>query len=101
MIASFLLSFTDWDYISPTFNVVGAQNYKDILSSDAFWQALKNTLLFGLGTVVPTLIFGFLMAILIDKIRRGKELIQGFLFAPWITPMVAMSIVWSLSLIHI
>lgn len=95
MIASFLLSFTDWDYISPTFNVVGAQNYKDILSSDAFWQALKNTLLFGLGTVVPTLIFGFLMAILIDKIRRGKELIQGFLFAPWITPMVAMSIVWS------
>ena len=95
MIASFLLSFTDWDYISPTFNVVGAQNYKDILSSDAFWQALKNTLLFGLGTVVPTLIFGFLMAILIDKFRRGKELIQGFLFAPWITPMVAMSIVWS------
>ena len=52
-------------------------------------------MLFGLGTVVPTLLFGFLMAILIDKIRRGKELIQGFLFAPWITPMVAMSIVWS------
>ncbi|WP_300408664.1 sugar ABC transporter permease [Lagierella sp.] len=95
MIVSLLLSFTDWDYISPKFNVVGISNYTDILQSGAFWQAFKNTILFGLGTVLPTLIIGFLMALLIEKIRRGKEIFQGLLFAPWITPMVAMSIVWS------
>ncbi len=95
MIVSLLLSFTDWDYISPKFNVVGINNYIDILKSSAFWQAFKNTILFGLGTVVPTLIIGFLMALLLQNLRRGKEIFQGFLFAPWITPMVAMSIVWS------
>ncbi len=40
---------------------------------------------------------GFLVYIVLPLIPLlvGKELIQGFLFAPWITPMVAMSIVWS------
>lgn len=95
MTVSLMLSFTDWDYISPHFNIVGIQNYKDILGSASFWQAFTNTILFGFGTVVPTLAIGFLMALMIDKIRRGREIFQGFLFAPWITPMVAMSIVWS------
>lgn len=95
MIVSFLLSFTDWNYVSPDFNIVGAENYRYILSSPSFWQAFKNTVVFGLGTVVPTLIIGFLMALMIQSLTRYREIFQGFLFAPWITPMVAMSIVWS------
>lgn len=95
MLVSFFLSFTDWDYISPTFNFVAIKNYTDILKNDDFWQAFKNTIVFGLGTVLPTMILGFLMALLIDRLRRGKEIFKGFMFAPWITPMVAMSIVWS------
>lgn len=95
MIVSFLLSFTDWDYISPNYNIVGIENYREILKSSSFWQAFNNTFFFGLGTVVPTLIIGFLMALLIKNVSKVREIFQGFLFAPWITPMVAMSIVWS------
>lgn len=95
MLVSFFLSFTDWDYISPRFNIVGIENYVDILQSESFWQALRTTIIFGLGTVIPTLVLGFLLALLIKNIRKGKEVFQGFLFSPWITPMVAMSIVWS------
>lgn len=95
MIISFMISFTDWDYISPKFNIIGLKNYSEILKSSEFWQALKNTILFGFGTVCPTLIFGFLMALIIEKVKKGKDIFQGFLFSPWITPMVAMSIVWS------
>jgi len=95
MIVTFLISFTDWNYVSPNFNVVELENYKTILTMSSFWQALKNTLVFGVGTVVPTLAFGFIFAIFLQGDFRGKVIYQGFLFSPWITPMVAMSIVWS------
>lgn len=95
LLVSFYISLTNWDYISPSYDVVGLTNYSRILSSKSFYDALRHTLLFGLGTVIPTLVIGFYLALLLTKQRRGKSIFQAFLFAPWITPMVAMSIVWS------
>ncbi|MDD7305764.1 MAG: sugar ABC transporter permease [Peptoniphilaceae bacterium] len=95
MIVSFLISFTDWDYISPNYNLVNFSNYSEILSSGEFLQALKNTVVFGFATVIPTLILGFIFALLLEGNIKFKSLFKSFLFSPWITPMVAMSIVWS------
>lgn len=95
MVTSLVISFTDWDYISPSFSLIGTKNYSSILTDTMFYSALKNTLVFGLGTVAPTLVLGFCLALLLDGYRRKKAVFQAFLFAPWITPMVAMSIVWS------
>ena len=95
MLASLLISFTNWNYVSPNFDLVGVENYKYILQDNFFWQALKNTLVFGIGTVVPVLFFGFVFALFLQGNFRGKVIYQGFLFSPWVTPMVAMSIVWS------
>lgn len=95
MLASLFISLTDWDYISTNFRLVGTANYGEILTDASFYSALKNTLVFGLGTVLPTLILGFFLALLLDRHREKKAGYQAFLFAPWITPMVAMSIVWS------
>lgn len=89
------ISFTDWDYISPDYHIVALQNYSNILTDQAFYSALKNTLFFGLGTVIPTLAIGFLLAVLLYRNVKGKPFFQTFLFSPWVTPMVAMSIVWS------
>ena len=89
------ISFTNWDYISPDYDFVALANYRDILTDDAFYAALKNTLFFGLGTVLPTLILGFLLAVFLYRNVKGKPIFQAFLFSPWVTPMVAMSIVWS------
>lgn len=95
MIVSLLISFTDWDYISPKYNIVGINNYIELLGDSAFYQALKTTIIFGLGTVLPTLIIGFLLALLLIKNIKIKNFFRGMIFSPWITPMVAMSIVWS------
>ena len=44
MLASLLISFTNWNYVSPNFDLVGVENYKYILQDDFFWQALKTPL---------------------------------------------------------
>lgn len=95
MIVSLWLSFTNWDYISPTYDYVGIDNYTNALTNEDFYQALKNTLFFGFWTVVPTIVIGLLLALLLREGLKGITFFRSLLFTPWITPMVAMSIVWS------
>lgn len=95
MVYSLYLSFTDWDFISPKYNYVGAANYTDLLKSTDFAKVLWNTLYFTVGSVVPTLIGGLALALLLNRKIKGIGLYRTILFSPWVTPTVAVSIVWS------
>lgn len=92
---TFHLSFTDWDYMTPEYNLVGFANYIAMFQDAAFYQALKTTLLFGVGTVVPALVLGFLAALLLQGLGKAGAFYQTLVFSPWITPVVAVSIVWT------
>lgn len=89
------LSFTDWDYISPTINYVGGENYIELIRSSEFVTALKNTFFFTIFSFIPIIFFGFTFAVMINKLKTTSKLLQGLMFSPWITPMIGMSIVWS------
>lgn len=95
MIVSLWLSLTDWDYISPDIHYVGLSNYAALMHSADFTTALGHTVVFMFWTTFPTLVLGFLLALLLRVIVKGRPLFQALIFAPWVTPMVAMSIVWS------
>lgn len=58
------ISFTDWGFITTCFNFVGLDNYFDLLTQSFFIKALLNTLYFGIGTVVPTIVLGLGFALL-------------------------------------
>lgn len=92
---SFFISFTDWDYISPKFNMVGLSNYTDLLKDSDFMKALKNTFYFAIGTILPTLVLGFILALFFQKEFAGNKIFRTIIFSPWITPAVAVSMVWS------
>lgn len=91
----FYLSFTEWDFMSPDKPFVGLSNYKDLLGNPAFYDALRVTLLFCAGNVVPTLIGGLALALLLNWKLAGSSLYRMLVFSPWVTPTVAVSIVWS------
>ncbi|WP_042332819.1 carbohydrate ABC transporter permease [Desulfosporosinus orientis] len=95
MVYSLYLSFTDWDFISPKYNYVGLANYSNLLNSREFADVLWNTLYFTVGSVVPTLIGGLALALLLNRKLKGIGLYRTILFSPWVTPTVAVSIVWS------
>ena len=40
------LSFTNWDYISPTYKLVGLKNYLSLFRNPRFYEALWHTLVF-------------------------------------------------------
>lgn len=90
------ISFTDWDFMTTSFNFVGLDNYFDLLTQSFFIKALLNTLYFGIGTVVPTLVLGLGFALFFQKNFKGSAIYKLLIFSPWVTPTVAVSIVWSL-----
>ena len=81
--------------MTPEYQFVQFSNYKSLLADSRFYEALKNTLVFTLGTLVPTILGGLTLAMLLQKKMAGSGLFKFILFSPWITPTVAISIVWT------
>ncbi|MFC0335718.1 carbohydrate ABC transporter permease [Paenibacillus sepulcri] len=95
LVYAFYLSFTEWDFMSPDKLFVGLDNYTELISNPLFYKALGVTLLFCAGSVVPTLIGGLAFAMLLNSKLRFSGLYRALIFSPWVTPTVAVSIVWS------
>ncbi|WNS47079.1 sugar ABC transporter permease [Paenibacillus sp. MMS20-IR301] len=89
------LSFMEWDFMSPEKTFIGIQNYTDLFSNPAFYKALRVTALFCAGSVLPTIVLGLGLALLMNRQLKGSAFYQALLFSPWVTPTVAVSIVWS------
>lgn len=89
------LSFTDWDFMTPDYNFVLFDNYISLFQDSRFYEALWNTMVFTLGSLLPTIIGGLALALLLKKNFKGSGIYKFVLFSPWITPTVAISIVWT------
>lgn len=89
------LSFMEWDFMSPEKTFVGLDNYRYLWQDPNFYQSLKVTFLFCAGSVLPIMAFGLLLAVLLGNKLKGGAVYRLLMFSPWVTPMVAVSIVWS------
>lgn len=95
ILRSVWISFTNWDFMTPDYDFVWFKNYRAIFKDSRFYKALWNTIVFTVGTLAPTIIGGLGLAILLRKNFRGSGIFKFVLFSPWITPTVAISIVWT------
>ncbi|MCI1966473.1 MAG: sugar ABC transporter permease [Oscillospiraceae bacterium] len=94
MLETIRISTTDWDYMSPQYNYVGLENYKQLLGDSSFHRALFNTLYFCVATSVLAILLGLFLAYLISGLKKCAGFFRSTFFLPWITPTIAVSIVW-------
>jgi len=99
VLAGFALSLTDFDLysIGDIHNVrfVALHNYASIVKSDIFWTALGNTLYFSLVGGPLTVAVSLAAALLVNaKAARFKPLFRTIYFAPVVTTLVAVAIVF-------
>lgn len=95
ILRSVWISFTDWDFMTPEYNFIFLKNYAALFQDSRFYNALWNTLVFTAGTLLPTIVGGLGLALILRKSFRGSGFFKFILFSPWITPTVAISIVWT------
>ena len=100
MIFSMFLSFTKWSFISgfKDINVVGLQNFMLLFKDYKFLSALKNTASYVALTVPVSIILGFIIAVIIHDFVYGKAAMKIAIFLPYISSLVAISIVWKVIL---
>jgi multiple sugar transport system permease protein len=97
--AAFLLSFTDFDiYAVADFGntrIIGLANYAALLRDPVFWKALGNTFYFALVGGPLTIAVSLGSAMLINaRLVRFKGLFRTIYFAPVVTTLVAVAVVW-------
>jgi ABC-type sugar transport system permease subunit len=73
---------------------VGMANYAEALSSARFWGALAHTALFAAVTVTLELTAGLVLALIVDRITRGRDLVRTAVLLPWAIPTVVVALVW-------
>lgn len=88
-----VLSFTDFNLKSIHFT--GLENYKTLLADTLFWTSVKNTLIYVIFTVFFTMVLGLLLAVALKSaVIPGTRFFRGIIYMPYVTSMVAMSMVW-------
>jgi multiple sugar transport system permease protein len=93
VVASALLSFTSWDGLTPPV-WTGTQNYSLLFSDPLFWTALRNTVEYTVGSVVPSIVLSLLLALAVNQKVRGVVFFRTLFFLPVISPPVAIAILW-------
>ena len=93
LIASFALSFTEWNLIKPP-QFVGLQNYIDLLKDELFWQSLKVTTVYAMGRVPLGIIIGLAAALLLNQKVRLQSFWRVVYYMPVVLPAVAVSMLW-------
>ena len=99
VLAALLLSFTDYDIYAigdpANARFVGARNYRQLLETPLFWQALRNTFYFALVGGPLSIAVSLGAALLLNaKLVRFKAFFRTVYFIPFVTTLVAVAIVW-------
>lgn len=88
------LSVHRWDWLMPTPEFVGAGNFRVMLTSAQFQNALWKTTLFTLVSVPPTLALALFVAVLVAPATRANRLFRSIYFMPTVMSAVAIGVVF-------
>lgn len=89
------MSFQSYDLRRPSrIGFIGFRNYSEVLSDPLFWQAVWKTVLWvGIGVGFQFL-FGFVLALLLNRKFFGRGIVRSISLIPWVTPGVLIGLMW-------
>ena len=101
LVFTLVYSFTDYNLLrarlSPA-TFIALKNYTDLLKDEYFQQAILNTVKFTILAVIFEMLFGFIMALLVNSLRRGQKAMRTLLLLPYLLPTVTVAMSWRMML---
>ena len=92
-VVSIILSFTEYDILSPA-RWVGVRHYGELFTADpVFWKSLGNTLFMMMGVPLGMAV-GLAIAMLLNQNVKGMSVYRTIYYLPAVVPVVAASILW-------
>ncbi len=91
---SVFFSLTDWDGLSPTYNIIGLQNYAAMASDPVVLTAVVNNVIWTVVTIVFPVVIGLALAIMLNGKVRGKPVLRMIFYTPAVLPLIAVASIW-------
>jgi multiple sugar transport system permease protein len=90
-----IMSFTNASMVKSGLNGwAGLANYAEVLSNADFWSSMWHTVLFTIITTPPLVIVSLALAMLTDRLRRGRWFFRLVFFVPYVVPSAAVALVF-------
>ncbi|OBK95489.1 ABC transporter permease [Mycobacterium asiaticum] len=91
---SLFMSLQRWDVFTPP-KFVGGANFSRLLTADPlFLIAMRNTVIYTVGTVAPTVLISLVVAGMLNRKMRGISVFRTIVFLPLAISSVVMAVVW-------
>ena len=101
LIFTLVYSFTDYNLLrnlrQPA-KFIALKNYTDLLTDPYFQQSIWNTVKFTILAVIFEMLIGFLMALLVNSLRRGQKAMRTLTLLPYLLPTVTVALSWRMML---
>lgn len=95
IVFAFALAFLNWDGSNPI-TFAGLDNFKQLGNDIFFKAALKNTVIYCIGTVPLTMIASLGLAIVLNQKVIGRGVFRTLSFFPYVASLVAVTSVWKM-----
>jgi ABC-type sugar transport system permease subunit len=90
---SFYMGFFEWNLVGSKVNT-GLANFRELFQDAVFRKTVSNTLLYTLMYVPTFLLFGLLLALLLNRNFRGSSALKVIVYTPYICMIPAIAIIW-------
>lgn len=95
IVFAFALAFLNWDGSNPI-EWAGISNFARLGDDIFFKAALKNTVIYCVGTVPLTMIASLALAIVLNQKVKGRGIFRTLAFFPYVASLVAITSVWKM-----
>ena len=94
LLFAFYLTFHEWNIIQPYKPYVGLRNYSTMLHDRDYLDSIINTFYYTGGSVPLTMVFGLMIALMLNQPIRLRAFFRTVYYLPVVTPLVVAAILW-------
>ncbi len=92
--SSLYYSMTTKHLIKASYDFIGLDNYKAVLSDSNFYKAFFTSILWTVGSLFGQLFIGFTAALAINRVNIGKGVYRTLMIIPWAFPSIVIALSW-------
>ncbi len=94
LVLAFLYAFGNVRVGSVGYQFVGLANFRSIVASPTFRQALANSFIFTISSQVLVIVGSTMLALALKERFRGRGLVRFLILLPWVAPISLGAIGW-------
>lgn len=94
IVNTFTGAFSNWNALTGSVKFNGLTNLKRALADSLVWKSILNTAYLTFFAVLIKTVFGLLVAVLLNSVKKGQNAYRMFYFLPTICTMIATAFVF-------